>query len=215
VVGVVGDVRVRGFEQTSEPQVYVPSGQVDDDAIVGYLPQELVIRSTLPPEQWLHAVRRIIAAADPEQPVSDVRPVAKIIANQTAPRRVQLRVLGILSAIALLIAGVGVHGLLSFTVLQRTKELGIRRALGAPAGGIIAMVLRDGLKLFAAGAALGVIVALLAGRGMSALLFGVPPTDPATIATAVAVCFVTALAGCLRPALRAARVDPMFALREN
>ncbi|HEY6141537.1 MAG TPA: ABC transporter permease [Thermoanaerobaculia bacterium] len=215
VVGVVGDVRVRGFEQTSEPQVYLPSGQVQDNSITGYLPQELVIRSTLPPEQWLPAVRRIIAAADPEQPVSDVRAVAEIVANQTASRRVQLRVLAILSAIALLIAGVGVHGLLSFAVLQRTKELGIRRALGAQAGGIMAMVLRDGLRLFAAGAALGVVAALLAGRGMTALLFGVPPTDPRTIAVAVAVCLATALMGCIRPALRAARVDPMVALREN
>lgn len=215
VVGVVGDVRVRGLEQTSEPQVYLPSGQVPDNSIIGYIPQDLVVRTTLPAEQWLPSVRRIVAAADPEQPVSNLRPVAEIVANDTAPRRVQLRLLAILSAIALLIAGVGIHGLLSFAVLQRTKELGIRRALGAQAAGIIGMVLREGMRLFAVGAAIGVAVALFAGRGMTALLFGVPPTDPATIVIAVSVCFFTALLGCLRPALRAARVDPMTALREE
>jgi len=215
VAGVVGDVKVRGLERPNEPQVYLPSGQVPDDSIIGYIPQDLVIRSTIPPDQWLPAVRRIIVAADPEQPVSNLRPLAEIVANDTAPRRVQLRLLAILSAVALLIAGVGIHGLLSFAVLQRTKELGIRRALGAQAGEIVGMVLREGLVLFVTGATLGVVLALVAGRGMSALLFGVPPTDPATIVTAVLVCFLTAFIGCLRPALRAAQVDPMVALRQE
>jgi len=215
VAGVVGNVRVRGLEQESEPQVYLASGQVPDDAITGYIPQSLVVRSSLPPDQWLPEARRIIAAADPEQPVSNVRPLSEVVDNQTAPRRVQLRLLAILSAIALLIAGVGIHGLLSFGVLQRTKELGIRRALGAQAGDIMALVLREGMQLFAIGAAIGVFVAFLAGRSMSALLFGVPPTDPATIAAAVGVCLITALIGCMRPVLRAARVDPNIALREE
>jgi predicted permease len=215
VIGVVGDVRVRGLERSNEPQVYLASGQVADNSIIGYIPQDLVIRSTLPPDQWLPAVRRIVAAADPEQPISKVRPVAEIVSNDTAPRRVQLRLLGILSAIALLIAGVGIHGLLSFAVLQRTKELGIRRALGAQAGEIVGMVLREGFRLFVVGAAIGVAVALAAGRGMSALLFGVPPTDPLPILTAVSVCLLMAVIGCMRPALRAARVDPMTALRQE
>lgn len=215
IVGVVGDVRVRGRERTSEPQVYIPLGQVDDNAIIGYIPHDLVIRATLPPEQWLQNVRRIVAAVDPEQPISNVRPLAEIVADDTAPRRVQLRVLMILSAIALLIAGVGIHGLLSFAVSQRTKELGIRRALGAQASGVVAMVLREGFRLATIGAAIGIGVAVLVGRGMSALLFGVAPTDAQTILTAAALCLLTALLGCLRPALRAARVDPMIALREG
>jgi putative ABC transport system permease protein len=161
------------------------------------------------------AVRRIVASADPEQPVSDVRPLAGIVAGDIAPRRVQLRLLAIFSAVALLIAGVGIHGLLSFAVSQRIQELGIRRALGAQAGGMIAMVLRDGLRLAVAGAAIGVIVALVAGRGMSALLFGIPPHDPRTILAAVALCLATTILGALRPALRAASIDPMRALREG
>ncbi len=215
VVGVVSDVRVRGLEQTSEPQVYLSLAQVEDNSIIGYIPHDLAIQSTLPPERFLPAVRRIIAAADPEQPISDVRPLSEIVAGNTAPRRVQLRVLAILSAIALVIAGVGIHGLLSFAVSQRTKELGVRRALGAQAARIVAMILREGFTLAAAGAALGIVIAVLVGRAMSALLFGVAPTDLETIAIAATLCLLTALIGCLRPALRASRVDPMIALREG
>ena len=215
VVGVVGDVRVRGLEQSSEPQVYLPAGQVEDNSLIGYIPKELVIRSTLPAETFLPRVRAIIAAVDPEQPISDVRPLSEVVVGETAPRRVQLRLLAVLSGLALLIAGVGLHGLLSFAVSQRTQELGIRRALGAPAGTIVGMVMREGLLLAAIGAAVGVGVGLLVGRGMSALLFGVPPHDPVAFGVAVALCLVVALAGCVRPALRAAGVDPMMAMREG
>ena len=215
IVGVVGDVRVRGLEQQSEPQVYLPSSQVADNSITGYIPHNLAIHSTLPAEAWFPQVRRIIASIDPEQPISDVRPMAEIVAGETAPRRVQLRVLLILSAIALLIAGVGVHGLLSFAVAQRTKELGVRRVLGAQASAIVAMVLRQGFTLAAIGAVAGIVMSLPLGRAMRALLFGVEPMDLRTIATAAAVCLATALLGCIRPAVRAARVDPIVALREN
>ena len=215
VVGVVGDVRVRGFEQTSEPQVYIPAAQVEDNSALGYVPVDLVVRSALPPAQWLPEVRRIVVAADPEQPLSDIRPLSDVVANTTAPRRVQLRVLAILAAIALLIAGVGIHGLLSFAIAQRTKELGIRHALGAQASEMVAMVLREGMTLAIFGTAIGVAVAIAIGRTMRALLFGIPPTDATTIAASVALCFITAVAGCLRPAIRAARVDPIIALREE
>jgi predicted permease len=215
VIGVVGDIRVRGRERTSEPQVYLPPGQVDDGAIIGYLPKDLIVRSKLPASSWLPAVRAIIAAADPEQPISDVKPLADIVSDDTAPRLVQLRLLAILSAVALLIAGIGIHGLLSFAVAQRTQELGIRRALGAQGGAIVAMVVREGLRLALAGAVAGVIVAFVLARGMSALLFGIAPGDPQTIVIAVAVCLLTTMVGCLRPALRAARIDPMVALRES
>jgi predicted permease len=215
VVGVVGDVKVRGLERNNEPQVYVASGQIDDNAITGYIPNDLVIKSGRPLEQWLPAVRQIVANADREQPISDIRLLADIVAGDTAPRRVQVRILAILAAIALLIAGVGIHGLLSFAVAQRTKEIGIRRALGAEARGIVSMVLREGLRLAVAGAVIGVIVAVLVARAIGALLFGVPPADPQTIVIALALCMITAVIGCLRPALRAARVDPMTALREG
>ncbi|MFP5284405.1 MAG: ABC transporter permease [Thermoanaerobaculia bacterium] len=217
VVGVAGDVRVRGFERPSEPQVYLPYQQVEDGSIIGYIPKDLVVRTAVPVEEGalglLPRIREIVKAADPEQPISHVRTMAEIVAEETAPRVTQLRLLGALSATALLIAGFGIHGLLTFTVSQRAQELGVRRALGAQTGGILGLVLREGLALALAGAAIGVAVAYAAARGMGALLFGVRPEDPITIAAAAALCLVTAVAGCLPPALRAARVDPLSALR--
>lgn len=214
VIGVVGDVKVRGLERTNEPQVYLPPTQVADNSIIGYLPQELVIHSTVPPEQWLPQVRRIVAGADPEQPISNIRPLSDVVAGDTAPRRVQLRVLTILTAIALLIAGVGIHGLLSFAVSQRAKELGIRRALGAQTSGIIAMILRDGLRLAVFGAVAGIAIAIAVGRSLRALLFGIDPADPRTFTLAIAICLVTAMVGSLRPALKAGLADVVTALRE-
>jgi ABC-type antimicrobial peptide transport system permease subunit len=118
-----------------------------------------------------------------------------------------------LTAIALLIAGVGIHGLLAFAVSQRSREIGVRRALGEQAGSIVRRVMREGLLLAAAGVAVGVFVAYLAARAMGALLAGVKPDDPLTVSLAAAICFVTAVVGCLRPAARAARVDPIVVLR--
>ena len=213
VVGVVGDVRVRGREQESEPQLYLPYRQVADGAIRNYVPKELAVRSAVPPATLLPAIRRIVRAADPEQPVSHVRLLSDIVGEETAPRLTQLRLLATLSLIALLIAGVGIHGLLAFTVAQRSRELGVRRALGAPVGGIVGLVVREGVGLALAGVAVGVLVAYAAARTMGALLAGVPPEDPVTVGTAAALCLATALVGCLRPALRAARIDPATALR--
>jgi predicted permease len=213
VVGVVGDVRVRGLERASEPQVYLPYQQVDDGSIISYTPKDLVVRTAGSTDPLLPRIRKIIQTADPEQPVSNVRMMSEIVAEETAPRMTQLWLLGALSVIALLIAGLGIHGLLTFTVSKRSQELGVRRALGAQAGGIIQLVLREGLVLALIGIAIGVAVAYAAAKGMSALLLGVRPEDPLTITFASALCLATAMAGCLRPAIRAARVDPLTALR--
>ncbi len=214
VVGVVGDVRVRGLERPSEPQVYLPYQQVEDGGIISYTPKSLVVRTaTSGTGNLLPRIREIVQSADPEQPISNVRRMSEIIDEETASRVTQLRLLGAFSAIALLIAALGIHGLLAFTVSKRTQELGVRRALGAQVGEIIGLVLREGLALALIGTVIGVAVAYAAARGMSALLFGVRPADPSTIAVAVVLCLVTAAAGCLRPAMSAAQVDPLSALR--
>jgi len=213
IVGVVGNVRVRGLERPSEPQVYVPATQLPDGMMVFYAPKDLVIRSTVPAGTILPAVRRIIASADPDQPISDVQMLTDLVARQTSSRVTQLRLLGILATIALVIAGVGIHGLLAFAVSQRSREIGVRRALGEQARSIVGRVMREGLVLATAGVAIGVLVAYLAARAMGALLAGVQPGDPLTLAGAAVLCFVTAVVGCVRPALRAASVDPITALR--
>ena len=217
VVGVVGDVRVRGLEQSSEPQVYLPPAQVADSSIIGYSPKELVVRTSgaLDPMSLVPGIRRIVRAVDPDQPLARVRPLDDVVHDETAPRSTQLRLLGALALLALLIAGLGIHGLLTFTVSMRERELGIRRALGAEAGGIVGLVMREGLVLAAVGTASGILLGYAAARGMGALLVGVRPEDPLTLAVAGMLCLVTAAAGSLLPALRAARIDPMTALRSE
>jgi putative ABC transport system permease protein len=213
IVGIVGDVRVRGLEQQSEPQVYVPYNQVEAGSLLYYAPKDLVIRSSSSPTLLLPRIRRIVRAADPAQPISNVRTMADIVAGETASRLGQLRVLGMLAAIALLLAAVGIHGLLSFTVSRRTQEIGVRVALGAESRQIMSMVMREGLLLSLAGVVPGVAIAYAAGRAMQALLAGVRPNDPIALTVAIGATCLTALLGCARPALRASRVDPTEALR--
>jgi predicted permease len=213
VVGVVADIRVRGLEQASEPQMYFPAQQVEKGNYIGYTPNDLVIRCRCAPSALAADVRRIVHDVDALQPVSNIRPLDEIVAGETAPRRAQLRVLMILAAIALLLTGVGIHGLLSFTVARRMREFGVRVALGARAGELLRMVLREGVVLALVAIIPGALVAYWAGRAMQSLLFGVEPGDPATFAAAIALCGATTILGCIRPALRAARVDPIEALR--
>jgi predicted permease len=215
IVGVVGDIRVRGLERRSEPQFYLPASQPGDASVGGYMPKDLVVKASVPPMSLVSSIKSIIRNADAEQSVSHVRPLTSVVAEETAPRVTQLRILVVLSVIALLIAAVGIHGLLTFTVSARTHELGVRRALGASVQAIVGLVFREGLALAAVGIVLGVAGANALARTMGAILSGVQPQDPLTIGVAAAVCFTIAIVSCLRPARRAARVDPLSALRAD
>jgi putative ABC transport system permease protein len=212
VVGVVGDIHVRGIERNSEPQVYLPYQQLPD-GVMFYDPKDLVIRASGNPRLLLPAVRRIIQKADPEQPISDVRTLSEIVQEDTAPRALQVRIIGAFAALAFLLAGLGIHGLLSFTVSTRSAEIAVRIALGAQPRNILSIVLHESVILAAAGVALGVALAYVAGRAMQALLAGVTPGDAATFLTAAGLCFLMTLAGSLAPSLRALRVDPITAIR--
>jgi len=215
VVGVVGDIRVRGLERTSEPQVYLPSQQMPDGEVVFYAPQNLVIRSSGAPAMLVPSIRQIVQSADREEPISGVRTLVEIVEEQTASRSLQLRLLGAFAAIAFLLAAVGIHGLLSFAVSQRSQEIGVRIALGAQSGDILTMVLRQGMLLSAAGLLSGVALAYAAGHAMQSLLAGVKPADTVTFASAVGLCMAMSLVGSLLPALRAVRVDPLAVIRSE
>ena len=215
VVGVVADIRVRGLESNSEPQVYLPYRQVPDGMLPFYAPKDLVICSAAAPGTLLPAVRRIIRAADAQQPISDVRMLGDIVAEQTASRAAQVRVLGAFAVIAFLLAGVGIHGLLSFAVSRRTPEIGVRIALGAQPREIVRMIVRQGALLAAAGVAPGVVLAYAAGRAMEGILAGVQPGDALTFGSAIGLCGLMAVLGSLLPALRAVRIDPMTAIRSE
>jgi predicted permease len=215
VVGVVGDIRVRGLERSSEPQVYLSHQQVADGSIIGYTPKDLAIRAAGDPLALLPSVRAIIRRADPQQPMSEVRLLSDIVLGETAPRRVQVRVLAAFAAVAALLAAIGLHGLLSFAVRSRAQEIGVRIALGARSADILAMVLREALRMAAIGLVLGLLLAYTAGRGMEALLAGVRPADAATLLAATALSALMTLAGSLPPAVRAVRVNPIEVMRSE
>jgi predicted permease len=215
VVGVVGDIRVRGLERASEPQLYLPAGQAPNPIGWIYLPRDLVVRSSRPDSGLAAAIRDIVRRVDPQQPVSNVRMLSEVVGDQTATRRAQLGVLVSLAVLALFVTAAGIHGLLAFTVAQRDREIGVRLALGATRPSVARMIVSEGVRIALVGVAAGTVAAHLAARGMSTLLFGVPPADPVTISLAALVCFVMTIAACARPALRAAGVQPMAALRPD
>jgi putative ABC transport system permease protein len=213
VVGVVGNVRVRGMERSSEPQVYLPHLQVADGSLVFYYPKDLVVRTSSSPDLLLPAIRRIVASADPEQPISDARMLSEIVEADTAPRAVQAWVLGAFAAVAALLAAIGIHGLLAFTVSSRAQEFGVRVALGATSRNILGLVLREGALLAGVGGVLGLALAYASGRAMEALLVGISPRDGAVFLAAATLTMFLTLAGTLVPAARAIRIDPVEMIR--
>jgi predicted permease len=215
IVGVAGEVRVRGLEQVSEPQVYLPYKQVKDGWLPFYAPKDLLVRTSGDPLALASSIRRIVLAVDPELPVADVQTMEDVVSLQTAPRRTQTAVLGLFAGMAMLLAAIGVHGLLSFGVSQRRQEIGVRMALGAGRARVLRLVLNESALLAGLGCAVGLGGAYAAARGFNTLLAGVQPNDPWTYGGAVLVTALMTLTGSLVPALRALNVDPATAVRAD
>lgn len=213
IVGVVADIRTRGLEAASEPQVYIPYQQIRDGWMPSFAPKDLAIKASGSFEPLVPAVRAIIHRADPAEPVSDIRPLTDIVQQETASRAGQLRVLAAFAAIALILAVVGIHGLLAFAVSQRTQEFGVRIALGARPGDLAGMVMRQGARLAVIGTIPGLLLAYAAARSLQALLAGVPAADPVTFGAVAALTLVMTIAGCLAPMLTAFRLSAVDALR--
>jgi len=211
IVGVVGDIKVRGLERISEPQVYMPVTQ--QRTLFFYSPKDLVVRASVPVTTLIPQVRAVIAAADPELPITALQTLEQVVAGETAPRVVQLRVLGGFALVAVVLAAIGIHGLLAFTVTSRAREIGVRIALGAKSRDIMQMVLGRSATLALIGVTLGAVIAYAAGRSMQALLFGINPGDVVVFSVAIALSLLMALAGSILPAWRAVRVDPISATR--
>jgi putative ABC transport system permease protein len=211
IVGVVGDTKPQSLDAPDPAlQMYVPHRQ---DAGWGGL--SLVVRAGggAPPESLVGGVREEVRALDRELPVYDVKTLGQVVADSTAYRRVTMFLMAGFAAAALLLAGVGLYGVVSYAVAQRTHEIGVRVALGAQARDILRLVARQGMRLTLAGLALGLACALALTRLISGLLFGVSAADPAVYALVSLLLAVVALLACLVPARRATKVDPMVALR--
>ena len=215
VVGVVRDIKVRGLERTNEPQVYLPAYQVLSNVPGLYMPKDLVIKTAGQGTELLPTVRTIVRRADPEQPISDVRMLTTVVTRETEGRRAQLGILVALAGVALVLTAIGIQGLLAFLVTQRAQEIGVRLALGAHPGRVVAMIVGEAGRWTAVGSVAGVLIAYAAARGMSALLFGLSPKDPATFVAGLGVVILVTLAGAIAPAYRAVRISPLVALRSE
>jgi predicted permease len=218
IVGVVGHVKHHGLvgddHATVRSQFYVPHMQLHDVmAPLAAGAVAVIIKSPLSTESLLASIRRELASLDPTQAIVDARRMDDVVANSLASRRFSLVVLGMFAAIALVLSIVGIYGVVTHLVGQRTREFGVRLALGAPAGDVLRNVLGYGMRLALAGSIVGVGCALTLSGLLRSLLYGVSPTDAATIVIVTAGLLGVTLVACYLPARRATRVDPLVALR--
>jgi predicted permease len=218
IVGVAGHVKHWGLDSDDtakiREQIYFPFLQVPDKFMsVAVAGLTLVLRTGPEPLSLVSAVRAQVAGPTQDQPIYAVRSMEQIILGSLAERRFTMMVLIIFAATALLLAAVGIYGVMSYAVTRRTHELGIRAALGASRREIVGLVLRQGMKLAAIGMAAGLVAALALTRFMAGLLYGVRPADPATLGAVTLLLGGIALLACYIPARRATAVDPVVALR--
>jgi putative ABC transport system permease protein len=213
VVGVVADVKHYSLKETPAPEMYVPYTQNE----IGIWPPmrtlQAAVRGDAPPEALLSGIQRALKAVDPDLPVAHASTLTRLVQDATAPARFSVLLLAAFGGLALVLATIGMYGVVSYSVVQRTREIGVRLALGARRGQVFAMVVGRGSRLAGFGVGIGLVVALGATRLLRGLLYGVQPTDPLTFAGVAALLIVVAVIACAVPARRATRVDPMIALR--
>jgi predicted permease len=216
IVGVVGNVREGGLDQDLIPVFYVPDAQAPDGMVAlgnRILPSSWVLRTRDNPSDLAGSVQRETLRVDPQLPVAEIHTMAQVVSKSTARQDFNMLLLGIFAGVALVLAAVGIYGVMAYTVEQRTAEIGIRVALGARQGQMLRMILRHGLLLAAIGVAIGVGAAFGLTRYLKTILFGVTVNDPTTFILMPAILAFVAVLACLIPARRAARVDPIIALR--
>jgi putative ABC transport system permease protein len=212
IVGIVGNVKHRGLDVEDKPEFYISFAQ-PLFASANIQPMYIAIRTPVESSSLTAIIRNEVATIDPDQPISNVLTMDQRIADSVAPRRFNMFLLSLFAALALLLAAIGIYGIMAFSVSQRTHEIGVRMALGARRGDVLKLVLRNGCKLALMGIAVGLAAAFAVTRLMQTLLFEVSPTDATTFSIDALVLAAVALLACYIPARRATKVDPLVALR--
>ena len=207
IVGVIGNEKNTGLNAMAEPAMYFTHTQFT------YRSMSIIVRTASAPMNFAPAIRNEVWKMDGDLPVSNLKPMEQILGDSIAQPRFSTLLLGIFAALALVLAAVGIYGVMSYSIALRTREIGIRMALGAKESDVLGMVLRQGLKLASLGIAIGLIGAFAISRVMTSLLYGVSSTDPITYITVSLILAGVALVACFVPARRATKVDPMIALR--
>ncbi len=207
IVGVVGDVKHSALDEEAKREIYLPMAQFPQTFM------SLAVRTSGDPLQMVAAVRGQVWAGDKDQPVTNIETMERLMAKSVAPRRFNLLLLGVFALVGLALAAVGLYGVMSYTVTQRTREIGVRMAMGAQTGDVLGLVVGEGMKLALIGALLGLGGALALTRLLKTSLFEVSATDPLTFFVIAAALIIVALLACWIPGRRAAKVDPMVALR--
>jgi len=216
IIGVVGHVEQDSLESQTvrTPQFYLAFNQIPPDRLPGYVRRiNLLSRTNVDPSSLTSAVRDQIAALNKDQAIFNVRTMEEIVGQSVAPRRFSMMLLSVFALFALALASIGIYGVMSYAVTQRTREIGLRMTLGAQRGNVLRLVIGDGMKLTLAGVLLGVVAAFALTRTIKSLLFGVSATDPVTFISIALLLLLVALLACWIPARRATKVDPMIALR--
>ncbi len=207
IVGIVGDIKQYGVDKATSAQAYDPFAQVPFSSL------NVVIRTSGAPAALLGAIRPAVYAVDKDQPVGAIRPLEEIVADSLARQRFAMTLLTVFSLVALVIAAVGIYGVMAYSVVQRTGEFGIRMALGAQQGDVLRLVLTQGGKLIGLGLIIGLAATLAASRAMGSMLFNTSAQDPLTLGTITVLLGAVAMVACLVPASRATKVNPIEALR--
>jgi putative ABC transport system permease protein len=217
VVGVVADAKNNSLTEAAEKEAYVPMRQrTVAIAGMGYAQQmALAVRTSVEPMNLTNAIRQAVSEIDRNVPITETRTMEQILASVTTQPRFNTILLGIFAAVALALAGVGIYGVLSYSVTQRTREIGIRIALGARRGAVLWLVVRQGMLLALLGVAIGLAASFALTHLMAGLLYGVSATDPATFAIIALILTGVAFVACFVPAQRATKVDPIVALRHE
>jgi putative ABC transport system permease protein len=209
IVGIVGSIRTSTLEEAPAPTMYVPYKQDVFSAMA------VVVRTAGDPSQLGGTVRSALREIDPALPAFSMSPLATVLDNSVAERRFSMLLLALFAVIALFLAAVGLYGVVAYSVSQRTREIGLRLAIGAARGDVLRMIVGGGMKLAAVGITIGLAGAVLLARLVGSLLFEVTPVDPPSYAATAALLLAVAALACLVPAMRAMRVDPIVALQQE